>query len=142
MGSFYRRLINGPLKSKDSTAQPATGDAVLSLVATRAPKKPRRSGYLGQYMKMNYKTAMKKEGDRRLNAAFIAYNMLTDEEREKIKPPAAIQIRKTVAEEFWATESDAVREDVKAKAKEIHEEELKEWAQLKEVPQTPAQHYQ
>lgn len=93
-------------------------------------------------MKIYYQTLMKGEADNRLAAATAEYDKLTDEEKDTKGPPSALAIRKNVARDFWATESAEVKAAVLQAAGTEHEEDLAEYLALKEVPKTPAQHYQ
>lgn len=85
---------------------------------------------------------MKGEADRHLDAEMTEYNKLTDKEKESQPAPVPLAIRKNVAREFWATESVEVKTAVLEAAGTEHEEDLAEWLELKELPKTPAQHYQ
>lgn len=125
-----------------SDVHPTTGASVLALVAAKVPKKPTKSNYINQYMKMNYQSLMKNEADRRFAGEMVAYSKLTEDEKESQPAPIALAIRKTVAREFWATESKEVKAAVLEAAGIEHEENLAEWMELKELPKTPAQHYQ
>lgn len=92
-------------------------------------------------MMMFYPTLMKGEADRRVALAKFNYNALTPEERPE-KELCSLTIRKQVARDFWKTESTEVKESVLTAAGAAHEENLEEWAKLKEVPKTAAQYHQ
>lgn len=101
-----------------------------------------KSNYLNQYMKMYYQKIMKSEADRRLAAESAEYDKLSAEDKESQGPPVPVRIRTNVAREFWATETEEIKAAVKAAADKEHDEDLVEWGALKDLPQTPAQHYQ
>lgn len=92
-------------------------------------------------MMIYYPTLMKGEADRRVAAAQFNYSALPLEERPK-KEPCPLAIRKQVAKDFWETESSEVKADVLKQAGITHDENLEEWARLKEVPKTAAQYHQ
>jgi hypothetical protein len=114
---------------------------LATLVSAKVPKPPVKSTFINQYMMMHYSTLMKGEADRRVALAQFNYNALTPEERPG-KEPCPLTIRKQVARDFWKTESTEVKESVLAAAGAAHEENLEEWAKLKEVPKTAAQYHQ
>lgn len=141
MGALFRRkLLHAPIAAND--VQLSTGASVLSLIAAKVPKKPTKSNYLNQYMKMHYQTLMKEEGDRRLASAMAEYGRLSDEEKTKKVPPVALSIRKNVAREYWSTETAEVKAAVLEAAGNEHVENIAEFLALKDVPKTPAQYYQ
>lgn len=72
------------------------------------------------------------------------YDNATEEERtrEKMKKPAAFQMRLDISREFWLLESQEFRDIVAQDAEDAHAKEVKEWASSKIVPKTPQQFHQ
>lgn len=85
---------------------------------------------------------MKAEADRRLAAAQAEYQALTAKEQESQAAPIAVVFRTNVAREFWSTESAEVKALVLKAIGTEYDEDMAEWRGLKELPTTPAQHYQ
>lgn len=85
---------------------------------------------------------MKEEAAKRLASAMHEYQKLKEGDPGFDAPPIALSIRRSVAQEFWTTESAEVKAAVLEAADLEHSGNMSEWLELKEVPKTPAQFYQ
>jgi hypothetical protein len=100
----------------------------LSVLAANIERALQKCMPFHQYLKEYYHSLVKEECDQCYTFAKEKYNNTTEEERtrEKMKKPAAFQMRLDISREFWLLESqkfhDMVAKDAEdANAKEIEE---------------------
>lgn len=140
MGQYCRRTFcSATTEAASSTETPTLGALVANANVSKAPRK---RAPLTQYMKMFYGDLMKDEGDRRVKHAEDVYEALPLAAKTKKNKPVPLEIRKTVAREFWETETEEVKAAVLAKADEYLDEDMEEWSKAKNAPKTPAQYHQ
>lgn len=101
------------------------------------PKQPRRLTAFHMYFKLYYHSRVKTEYQRRYKLEQEAYQSLSEEEKKSNDPPSSVHVRWKVGREFWERESPALREEVTKAAQERHEQELKDWRENLQPPESP-----
>lgn len=85
---------------------------------------------------------MKEEFKRRFCTMKLEWDTLSEEEQALAKKLEAVNIRTTLAQEFWKLESDAPRADITKDAEDEYQRDLEEWKALQTAPTTPQQFHQ
>jgi hypothetical protein len=103
-------------------------------------------GEINQYMAMYYDTRFKEEAECRIIIAQRKFDEMTKEERdaEGLQNPMKqhLAIRSETAREFWLTESDATKEEVRAQIEVSYKDELEDWNTKQELPKTAQEYHQ
>lgn len=114
----------------------------LAALGISLGKRPRRLGAFHFYQRATYKVSMLGEYNRRMTAARLIYDALSEEAQETATRPEPVRIRTELAKEFWATETQETRDRFAKEAEEEFEREMEEWESLQKSPMTPIQYHQ
>jgi hypothetical protein len=95
-------------------------------------------------MRMYYDTRIAEEAERRIIIAQRKFNQATEEEiaDQDLKEPIDLVICKETTMEFWETESEATKEEVRAQVETDYNAEVEAWNSKKDLPKTAQEYHQ
>ncbi|KIM86480.1 hypothetical protein PILCRDRAFT_4959 [Piloderma croceum F 1598] len=142
LGQWYQHRYKH-VPTIDATPD-GTKNPLLALFPSTKLKAPHRAWVINKYMWMYYDTRITEEAERCIIIAQQKFNQATKEEidDQDLKEPIDLVIHKETAMEFWETESEATKEEVRAQVETDYNAEVEAWNSKKELPKTAQKYHQ